>query len=191
MSTTTKPITQPMTVDEFEAMVSSGAFTKHDRLELIEGRLVEKMTKNPSHSTASEMCRRELDRLLPAGWHTRAEKPVRIPARASKPEPDISVARGALKTYLKRDPNPDDIALLVEVSDSSVAEDRAMAVTYGAAGIPVYWIINLRDRQVEVYTKPDPAGGYGLREDFTPGDEVPLEIDGRGVGAIPVEDLLP
>jgi Uma2 family endonuclease len=188
---TTDQITEPITVDQFEAMVSAGAFTKHDRLELIEGRLVEKMTKNPRHSTSSEMCRRELDGLLSAGWHTRAEKPVRIPTRASKPEPDISVARGGLKNYLKRDPSQADIALDVEVAGSSVADDRALAVTYGAAGIPVYWIINLRDGQVEVYTDPDPAGGYRSRVDFRPGQDVPVVIDGREVGRIPVTQLLP
>jgi Uma2 family endonuclease len=184
-------ITKPITVDEFEAMVSAGVFTKHDRLELIEGRLMEKKTKNPPHSTASELCRTRLERLLPVGWHARAEKPIRVPSRLSKPEPDISIARGGIKTYSKRDPDAADIELIVEVADSSLDEDRKLAETYGAAGIPVYWILNLVNDQVEFYTDPDPAVGYRSRVDYRPGDEVPVAIDGREVGRIAVTDLLP
>ena len=64
-------------------------------------------------------------------------------------------------------------------------------MAYGRAGIPVYWIVNLRDSQVEVYTDPDPAGGYRSRVDYRPGDDVPVVIDGQVVGRIAVTDLLP
>jgi Uma2 family endonuclease len=185
-------ITEPITVDQYEAMVASGEITPADRLVLIEGRLVNKMTMNPPHAMATGFCHAALASLLVrSGYHARAELPVRIPSRASEPEPDASVARGTFRTYASRHPSEVDIALLVEVADSSLADDRALAVTYGAASIPVYWIINLVDRQVEVYTKPDPAGGYGLRVDYRPGDDVPVVIDGREVGRIPVAELLP
>jgi Uma2 family endonuclease len=193
MSTTT----QPITVDQYEAMVASGEITPADRLVLIEGRLVKKMTKYPPHTTATNIAHRTIEALLPAGWHARKEDPVRIPNRNSEPEPDVSVARGTFKTYARRHPNEGDIALIVEVADSSLADDRALAVTYGAAGIPVYWIVNLRDHQIELYTDPDPGphvsgvGGYRSRVDYQPGDEVPVEIDGREVGRIAVADLLP
>ena len=134
-----------ISVDQYEAMVNSGVFSKHDRLELIEGLLVVKMTKGTRHSTTAELCRRAIEEMIPAGWHLRVEKPVRIPGRASEPEPDISVVRGTVKDYSGRNPDPSDVALVVEVAESSLAADQTeMVRVYGGGGIPVYWIINLR-----------------------------------------------
>ena len=95
-----------LTVDQYEAMVDAGILTEHDRLELIEGMLVKKMTKKPDHSAGSEKGRRTIDRALPAGWHTRHEQPIRIPPRDSEPEPDIAVVRGDVEDYITRRPAP-------------------------------------------------------------------------------------
>ena len=183
-------ITGLMTVDEYEAKVASGEIPEDSRVELIDGRLVRKVTKNPPHTYSIFAVRDATAALMPPGWHVRQEGPVRVPP-LSEPEPDISVVRGTAKTYKKRHPGPTDIALIVEVADSSLADDRTLAVTYGAAGIPVYWIVNLRDRQVEVYTDPDPAAGYRSRVDYQPGQDVPVVIEGQEVGQIAVADLLP
>ncbi|MGC8639735.1 MAG: Uma2 family endonuclease, partial [Isosphaeraceae bacterium] len=110
-----------LSVGQYEAMVASGAFTKRDRLELIEGILVRKTTKGRKHSAGSEKFHRMIDRALPPGWHARVEKPVRLPDRNSMPEPDVSVARGEPDDYLDLDPGPDDVALIVEVSDTTLA----------------------------------------------------------------------
>ena len=83
-----------ISVAKYEAMVASGAFTRADRFELIEGILVEKMTKIPPHSVVTGLCLDALDQALPPGWHTRLEQPVKIPSRDSEPEPDVTVARG-------------------------------------------------------------------------------------------------
>ena len=143
-----------LSVAKYEAMVASGAFTKADRFELIEGTLVEKMTKGGKHSASSERSWRAIHLLLPPGWHVRIEKPVRIPQRDSEPEPDVSVARGGIDDYEDRHPGPEDVALVVEVAESTLADDRAMAMTYGGGGIPVYWIVNVAGRQLEVYANP-------------------------------------
>jgi len=179
-----------MPLAQYEAMVASGAFTKRDRLELIEGLLVQKMTKGRKHSAGSEKCWRAIDPRVPAGWHIRIEKPVRIPARESMPEPDVSVARGVPDDYLDLDPGPSDVALVVEVADSSLEADRQLAVTYGAAGIPVYWIVNIPDRQLEVYAGPV-AGAYPPPTILGESDTVELVIGGQVVGRIAVADLLP
>ena len=93
--------------------------------------------------------------------------------RDSKPEPDRCVVRGTVRDYEERTPEPADIALVVEIADSSLAEDRKLAAeVYGPAGIPVYWIVNLVDRQVEVYTDPGP-GGYGSTAIFREGQSSP------------------
>src|SRR5689334_3757408 len=130
MATLTQPPVPPrapgpyrLSVGQYEAMIAAGIITDDDRVELIEGRLVAKLPKGPEHSTGSEKCWRAIDRALPGGWHVRIEKPVRLPARDSMPEPDISVVRGDVDDYAGRDPGPDDVALVVEVAKSSLADD--------------------------------------------------------------------
>jgi Uma2 family endonuclease len=171
-------------------MVACGAFGPKDRFHLINGFLVAKMTQNPPHCTADDLCGEALDQVIPAGWYIRAAKPVRLPEQVSKPEPDRSVVRGSIRDYSGRDPGAADVALVVEVADSSLSEDRKMARIYGGSSIPAYWIINLVDRQVEVYTLPY-ADGYHSRQDFIAGQEVPVVIDGVEAGRIRVADLMP
>jgi Uma2 family endonuclease len=182
-----------MTLEEYEALVASGAFKGRNRFHLINGYLVEKMTQNPPHAIADMLCGQELDRVVPKGWHVRPDKPVRIPipGRDSEPEPDRCVVRGKIADYGERHPGPGDIALIVEISDSSLAEDRQLAVeVYGPAGIPVCWIVDVNARRVEVYTRRGPQG-YGPPEFFVEGRSVPVVIRGRVVGRIPVRDILP
>ena len=71
-------------------------------------------------------------------------------------------------------PSAKDVALIVEIAQSSLLEDRAMVRIYGPGGIPVYWIINLVDRQVEVYSRPS-KNGYRSRTDFLPGEQIPVK----------------
>ena len=101
--------------------------------------------------------------------------------------------RGSNRDYGRKKrgrPSAKDVALIVEIAQSSLLEDRAMVRIYGPAGIPVYWIVNLVDRQVEVYAEPH-AGGYATRVDYRSGQHVPVVIDGVVVGQIAVDDLLP
>lgn len=181
-----------LTVDQYEAMVESGVFTKRDRLTLIDGLLVTKVSKNPPHVLVAKNVCDELAMLIPSGWDFRIEAPVRLPP-GSEPEPDVSMARGSKKDYANRHPGPTDLAMVVEVAESSLSEDRRMADVYGPAGIPVYWIVNLKGRQVEVYTlsRRRGAGGYGKPRIFKPGQSVPVMIEGVEVGRIAVSDILP
>jgi Uma2 family endonuclease len=178
-----------LNIEKYEAMVRSGVFTKHDRLHLINGILVAKMTKKPSHVIACEKSRDSLLRAIPAGWRVMVEAPVRIPD-FSEPEPDIALARGHAEDYEERHPLPPDIALIVEVADSSLKQDRDLEVVYAGGGIQVYWIVNLIDQQVELYSDPGPSG-YRVRAIFKSGQRIPLKIDGVMVGEIAVDDMLP
>ena len=123
------------------------------------------MTQNPPHWVADELCGAELARVIPADRYIiTAAKPIRLPNQTSKPEPDRCVVRGTIRDYEGHHPGPGDIALLVEVADSSLADDRELAIeVYGPAGIPVYWIVNLVHRQVEVYADPGPEGYRSTR----------------------------
>jgi Uma2 family endonuclease len=180
-----------ITVDEYERIVASGALEDPVRVELIDGYLVDKMAKNPGHSFATIETHQALGKRLPAGWSARMEQPVRIPA-FDEPEPDISVVRGTNADYRSRRPAPADVAMLIEVSDSTLGQDRGKKrTTYARAGIPIYWIINLIARQVEVHTRPVKAGRYRSRKVYKPGQQVPVVIAGQPFPPIPVDDILP
>ena len=130
---------------------------------------------------------------LPTGWFCRGQSA--ITTAESEPEPDVAVVRGTSRDYLARHPGPTDMALVIEVADSSLSRDRLhKARIYAAAAVPTYWIINLVDLQVEVYTDPtgpDAAPVYRAHQDYRAGDFVPFVVDGRDLGAIPAQELLP
>jgi Uma2 family endonuclease len=129
---------------------------------------------------------------MPPGWFLRYGKPVKLPPDGM-PEPDEAVVRGFARDYTRRKrgtPGAQDVGMIVEVAYSSLAEDRAMIAVYGRSGIPIYWILNLIDRQVEVYSCPH-SDGYSTRTNYQSGQYVPVILDGTVVGQIAVENLLP
>ena len=180
-----------LTLDQYDRMVRDGRLDEHDRVELLAGVLVRQMPKNPDHVRAVT----EIDEVLKAcrseSWHVRKEDPVLIPDY-DEPEPDLAIVRGTRAAFRGRHPGPGDLALVVEVGSTSLEDDQGVRLDrYARAAIPVYWIVNLRDRRVEVHTDPDQAEGrYGNRVDFGPGEQAPVMIDGQEVGRIPVGDLL-
>jgi Uma2 family endonuclease len=180
-----------LTVDQYEQMGRAGILSENDRVELVEGLLYRKPMKKGAHSIASRESAAALSRLVSSkAYFVTREDPVRIPGRSGMPEPDISVVRGRSRDFIEQ-PDAGDVPLIVEVSDKTLAFDRTDKLgSYAGGGIPVYWIVNLVDRQVEVYTNPDPTG-YQSSQVFKPGQEVPVVIDGTEVGRIPVSDILP
>lgn len=182
-----------LSLDQYHEMIRAGILTDDDPVELLEGWLVAKMPKNPPHRVATQLSREALERVVPAGWYVDAQEPVTI--GDSEPEPDVTVVRGSRRDYRDHHPGAQDVALLAEVSDTTLQRDRGSKKrVYARANVPVYWIINLIDSQVEVYTNPSGPGeqpDYGQRQDYGPADQVPVVIDGREVGRIAVRDLLP
>jgi Uma2 family endonuclease len=178
-----------MTVDQYERLVQTGLLDGQ-QIELIDGLLVQKMGKNPPHSWTVEALREELAVKLPPGWSSRQEQPAVIPD-LNEPEPDVSVVRGTKDDYAKRHPRPRDLALVIEVADSTLEKDRGpKLVAYGRGEIPIYWIVNLIDRQLEIHTGPC-STGYRDRRVLAAGEEAPLIIEGNEVGRIPVDAILP
>jgi Uma2 family endonuclease len=124
------------------------------------------------------------------GWWCRKEDPVRIP-NFDEPEPDVAVVRGSRDDYRNRTPEPSDVALVIEVAEATL--DRGQGKkwdAYAHGRIPVYWIVDLVHRRVEVHTNPGP-GGYQSNQVFTSGQEVPVIINGVEAGRIAVADILP
>lgn len=184
--------TRTYTVAEYHEMIDRGVLTTMDKVELIEGRLVDKMPKNPPHESAITRLNRRLLRLLPDDWQLRPQGPVTF--TTSEPEPDFTIARGAEADFDTRHPEPGEVGLLVEVSDSSLAFDRSDKWrVYGRGGVPVYWVVNVVDRRIEVYTDPTgPAAqpGYRTRTDYPPGTAVPVVLGGVVVGAVAVSEVI-
>jgi Uma2 family endonuclease len=181
------------TVAEYHNLIRMGILTEDDNLELIEGYLVHKMSRNPPHDGTIMAAQAAFTRLLPTGWVFRVQSAITLPD--SEPEPDLAVVRGSVRTYFTHHPGPQDFGIVIEVSDSTLVGDRDdKARMYARARIPEYWIINLVDRQIEVSTVPSGPGAtpaYANRRDYPLAAAVPLLLDGQPVGTIPVADLLP
>ncbi len=178
-----------MNVFEYERLVSSGALDD-PRIELIDGYLVRKMGKNPPHVWSVDATELGLHTVLAARWLIRRESPVRIP-EFDEPEPDVAVVKGTRLDYKSRHPEPGDIALLVEVAEPSLDRDRGEKLrAYARCEIPVYWIVNLIDARLEVYSNPA-EGGYHARQVYARGTQVPVILDGIEHGSLRVDDLLP
>jgi Uma2 family endonuclease len=182
-----------LSVPQYHAMIQQGILTTEDRVELLRGWLVPKMTKNAPHPTATGLLLDVLFPLCPVGWLLRIQDPITL--SDSEPEPDAAVVRGNRRDYAARHPNPAEVGLVIEAADSSLDQDRNVKKPmYAEARIPTYWIVNLIETVIEVYT--DPSGpsaqpDYANRQDFHNGDEVPLILDGREIARIPVSSLLP
>jgi Uma2 family endonuclease len=183
----------PLTVEQYHAMIRAGALESGEPLEFLEGWLVTKMIKNPPHRVAVRKCRLALEKLLDAEWLVDIQEP--ITTADSEPEPDISVVRGDTAKLLDRHPIAEEIGLVVEVAEASLERDRGWKKRiYAAAGIPVYWIVNLVERQTEVFAQPSANGDrpvYETGQVFRSGDRVPVVLYGERVGEIPAADLLP
>jgi Uma2 family endonuclease len=180
-------------VDEYHKMIEVGVLTENDNLELLDGYLVGKMSRYPPRDGTIQLVDDALSALLSAGWCVRVQSAVTL--STSEPEPDVAVVRGNKRTFLARHPAANEVGLVVEVSDSSLDSDRDDKLPiYARDRLPVYWIVNLVDRQIEVYEQPSgPAAtpGYAKTTVFKPGDSVPVVLGGVSLGVIPVVDLLP
>ncbi len=180
------------TVDEYHRMIHSGILKEDDPVELLEGWIVAKMPRNPPHDVAVALAQAALSAVLPPAWICRGQSAVTT--ADSEPEPDVAVVRGPIRRYVTSHPGPADMGLVVEVADSTLTRDRTLkARLYARAAIPVYWIVNIPDRQIEVYSDPTDAGEshFQQRSDFIGSGAVPLVLEGRAIATIPVADLLP
>lgn len=181
------------TVDEYHQMIQNGILTEDDPVELLEGWIIQKMPRNPPHDGTLAVTNKRLGHRLPTGWHARVQMAVTLPG--SEPEPDLAVVRGQEEDYFARHPGPVDVTLVVEVADSSLLRDRTEKERiYARAGIAVYWIVNLVDSRVEVYTDPtgpDLNPRYRQRQDYDRTSDVPLVIAGVPVAQVQVRELLP
>jgi Uma2 family endonuclease len=180
-------------VGEYQRMIQESLLGEGDRVELVEGWMIDRMPHGPLHETAIDLAQEALRDRLPKGWRLRVRSA--ITTAESEPEPDLVVVRGAARDYAGRHPGPGEIALVVEVAETSLRTDRTLKLrSYARAGLPAYWIVNLVDRCVEVHTGPSgPVGGpsYALRQVFAGETTAALSIAGQELEPIAVRGLLP
>ena len=182
-----------LSIEQYHAIIQAGILTDDDSVELLEGWLVFKMPKNPPHRVTTRLVRTALENILPPGWYVDSQEPITL--SNSEPEPDIVVVRGDTRQYLDRHPGAEDMALIIEVSDTTLQRDRTVKKRiYARAGISIYWIVNLVEEQVEVYSQPlveVEQPDYSQRLDFGRSAVIPIIIEGIEIGAIAVDALLP
>jgi hypothetical protein len=146
-----------ISVEEYEKMIDAGVFLSGPKLELIEGVLVQKMTQNPPHTMALCLTREALEPQLPANWHSRIQHPLIV--GESRPEPDIVLIPMTVRELGVRHPRGEEVALVVEIAETSLEYDRTVkSRLYAAAGVRVYLLLNIPERVVELYTEPDGSG---------------------------------
>jgi Uma2 family endonuclease len=177
------------TVAQYHRMVQLGILTDDDPVELLAGWLVQKMTKNPPHRVATRLVRDALEAVVPDGWYVETQEPITL--AESEPEPDVAIILGNTRDYLDRHPGATEVALVVEVSDSTLERDRTLKqAIYAQAGIPMYWIVNLNDRILELYSDPDQVGTYRTQQRISEGT-IAVIIDKKIVGTVEITQLLP
>jgi len=200
MTPTATPVTYGLdasiarfSVDRYQKMIEAGILTPEDRVELLENYVVLKMPRNPRHDSTLQRMLRPVLRVVPEGWDLRVQSAVAL--ADSQPEPDFALVRGSAADYERRHPTTPDVGLVIEVADSSLLRDqRDKTRIYARGGIPCYWIVNLADQRVEVYSQPSgptAVPSYGSFQTYQPGDSVPVVLDGAAVATVQASDLLP
>ncbi len=179
--------THNFTVDEYHLMGEAGVLREDDRVELIDGQVVEMTPIGPRHAGCVNRLTGLLSRLGGGGVTVSIQNPVILGERW-EPQPDVTVLRHRADGYAARHPEPADILLVIEVADTSVEYDRSIKIPlYAWAEVPEAWLVSLPSDQIEVYR--DPAGGsYAEVTSISRGETLtPLLLPGAGLS---VADIL-
>jgi Uma2 family endonuclease len=164
-----EPRTRPISVDEYHRMADAGIFGPTERVELLNGRIIEMPPQNPPHAhsvgtTMMIFVRQFGDRVL-----VRSQLPLELDLY-SEPQPDLALLRRA--DYSGAHPTAADVLLVVEVSDTTIRFDRGRKLAaYATAGIAEYWIVDVQRRVVEAYADPT-DGRFGTTRTVPDGESI-------------------
>lgn len=162
-----------ITVEEYDAMIENGVFDEDDKVELLNGAIVEKMPKGPKHSAITNKTAKLFFRVFDALATVRVQDPI-ILDDYSEPEPDIIVAILREDEYETAHPRPEEIHLVLEVSDSTIGYDRnTKGDAYARAGIRQYLMLNVQEKTLEDYREPS-ADGFQSKQTLRAGQEFNL-----------------
>lgn len=161
-------------VDDYEQMISNGILTENDRVELIEGEIIDKMPVGPIHAAVVKRLNRWASQALAADCIVSVQDPIVM--ADSEPEPDLALLKHRSDFYSQAKPSASDVYLLVEVSDTTLEYDKDVKLPlYARSGVEEYWIVNLNEMLVEVYRGPRSDGSYGDCQKLTVGDTLSLQ----------------
>ncbi|MBN8560295.1 MAG: Uma2 family endonuclease [Leptolyngbya sp. UWPOB_LEPTO1] len=172
------PTLKRFTIEEYHRLIKLGFFQEDDRIELIWGQLIHKIQKSTAHSACNTRLTRQLIDLLEDQATIQNQSPITL-ANNSEPEPDLAIVQNRPDDYLSGHPRPEDILLVIEISDLSLTYDQETKLEmYAEDNIQNYWIFNLLDRVLEMYSEPyrksDSEFGYRLKRIALPNERVKL-----------------
>ena len=158
-------------VDEYYAMADAGILAPDERVELIDGEIIPMSPIGDRHAYSVDELNELLITRLRGRARVRSQNPIR-PGSRLEVQPDVAILRQREDGYSSGHPGPDDVLLIIEVSDSTLDYDRNVKLSiYAAASIPETWIVNIPYRRVEAYSEPS-RGEYLNRRLFGPGESV-------------------
>jgi Uma2 family endonuclease len=184
MASSVTPVRRRFTIEEYEKMAATGILAQDDRVELIDGEIVEMSPIGDPHAAAVMNLTHLLVPRVGDQARVAVQGPVRVPPR-SIPQPDFAVLRP--RSYWHEGATTSDALLVIEVADTSLQYDRTVKLRlYARAGIPEYWIVDVNTEMVEVYRSPS-GEGYANRQVLAHGETVtPLAFPHA---AIPVDAI--
>ncbi len=161
-----------LTVEEYHTLAEVGVLHEDDRVELINGQLIDMLPIGPFHSGSTKRLLRLFERSSRDRWITSIQDPVALGPH-DEPQPDLMLLRPEPDFYSTRHPGAADVFLLVEISDSTLIVDRQEKLPlYARSGIPEVWIVNLPEHVIEVYRQPAPSGSYSEQQKVHPGESL-------------------
>jgi Uma2 family endonuclease len=148
-----------------------GIFSEDDRVELVCGEIIEMSPIGEPHAACVGRLTQDITLMLLRSAIVWVQNPI-VLDDYSEPQPDVAVLRPRADFYGQAHPRPEDVLLVIEVSDTTLGYDRKIKVPlYARSGIPETWIVNLPEKRIEVYA--DPAGGiYQTIKSYSRGEEV-------------------
>jgi len=162
-----------ISVKEYDQMIEYGILTTKDKVELLNGVIIEKMPKGIKHAALNDLVGEIFRENLGSKITVRNQNPI-VLDDFSEPEPDIVLAKPPRKRYFENHPTPEDIFLIVEISDSTLGRDRfAKGLAYARADIRQYLILNVQDQTIEDYRQPN-ADGYQSKQTYRNGEQFNL-----------------
>ncbi len=178
-------------VDDFYRMIDLDLFPDDARVGLWEGVVYEEMAKKHAHSFSWARLNATLMPILPQGWSLWAECTIAISPNKA-PLPDLLILRGHIDVYKERRPVAADVSLLVELADTSLKIDTGAKLrAYARAGIPAYWVFNLREDVIYVYTDPiSDEDRYASMTTIDRNGSLPFVLDGNQIALIPASTVL-